>query len=266
MKTQALAQASPDPAQTRGPRDAAARQLVLELQWNDEPTLDNFEPGANSIALQALRALLAGADASQRALYLWRPPASGKTDLLRAACAAAQAAGHAAWLLGPHSPPSHWPSLEQVSAAARGALLAVDDVQACNAWQQDWLFGLYNAARQSGCGFVAAGDAAPAALALRDDLRTRLAWGLCLGLQALDDEAKRRVLARIAAAHGLPLRDDLSRYILDHHARDMASLVDLLRRLDDFALRHGRAASIPLLKSMLSEWDRESDPESPAQP
>ncbi len=234
-------------------RPSAARQLLLDLQWSDQPCLDNFEPGANAMVLQALRDLLAGGDGAERFLYLWGAPASGKTHLLRAACAATQAAGHSAWLLGPHSPPSHWPSLEQVSAAAQRDLLAVDDVHACNAWQQQVLFGLYNAARQSGCRFLAAADRAPAALPLRDDLRTRMAWGLGLALHALDDAAKQRVLARIAAAHGLQLRDDLSRYILDHHARDMGSLVDLLRRLDAYALRRARGVSIPLLKDMLSE-------------
>ena len=233
-------------------------QLLLDLQWSDQPSLDNFEPGANGMVLRALRELLSGADGAERALYLWGAQASGKTHLLRAACAAMQAQGHAAWLLGPHSLPSHWPSLEQLAQAGRQALLAVDDVQDCNDWQQDWLFGLYNAARQSACAFLAAADRAPAELTLREDLRTRMAWGLGLRLQPLDDAAKQRVLARIAAAHGLQLRDELSRYILDHHARDMASLVELLRRLDAFALRHGRAASIPLLKSMLNETAADS--------
>lgn len=254
-------------ADSRGAGEVApACQLLLDLQWSDQPSLDNFEPGANGMVLQALRELLRGGDGSERALYLWGAQASGKTHLLRAACAAAQAAGHAAWLLGPHSPPSHWPALEQVLQAGRGSVLAVDDVQACSSWQQQVLFGLYNAARQSGCGFVAAADRPPTALPLRDDLRTRMAWGLGLALQPLDDAAKQRVLARIAAAHGLQLRDELSRYILDHHARDMASLVDLLQRLDAYALRHGRAASIPLLRSMLSESAADTTPEAANQP
>ncbi|MDE2119970.1 MAG: DnaA regulatory inactivator Hda [Betaproteobacteria bacterium] len=254
-------------ADSRGAGEVApACQLLLDLQWSDQPSLDNFEPGGNGMVLQALRELLRGGDGSERALYLWGAQASGKTHLLRAACAAAQAAGHAAWLLGPHSPPSHWPALEQVLQAGRGSVLAVDDVQACSAWQQQVLFGLYNAARQSGCGFVAAADRPPTALPLRDDLRTRMAWGLGLALQPLDDAAKQRVLTRIAAAHGLQLRDELSRYILDHHARDMASLVDLLQRLDAYALRHGRAASIPLLRSMLSESAADTVPETANQP
>ena len=218
-------------------------QLLLDLQWNDTPRLDGFETGANSMALQALEQVLAQGGA----LYLWGPPASGKTHLLRAACAAVQQRGATALYLCAQSPPSHWPTLD-----APPALLAVDDVQACSAWQQQLLFGLFNALRQREAAFLAAGNAAPAQLPLRDDLRTRLAWGLALALQPLDDAAKARVLQRVAAARGIALRDDLSRYILTHHARDMGSLLGLLDRLDAYALRHARAASIPLLKDMLA--------------
>jgi DnaA family protein len=226
-------------------------QLALALQWDDAPRLENFEAGDNAIALQALQRLLA--DPGSGGLYLWGPPGSGKTHLLRAACRAAQESGRGALYLTPRSPPSHWPELDALERLGAGALLAVDDVQACKAWQQDLLFGLFNAARQHGVGFLAAANLAPAQLELRADLRTRLAWGLALGLQPLDDAAKQRVLQRMAASRGLELRDELSRYILTHHARDMASLLELVARLDAYAMQHARGASIPLLKAMLAE-------------
>lgn len=236
-----------------GLEHSASRQLLLALQWDDAPTLEGFELGENGLAFEALSKLLASREGG--ALYLWGPPASGKSHLLRAACRSVQQAGRWALHLTPQSPPSHWPALDAFTRFGAGALLAVDDVQACAAWQQDLLFGLFNAARQFNVAFLAAGNAPPAQLELRADVRTRLAWGLALGLAPLDDDGKQRVLQRMAAARGFDLREDLSRYILSHHARDMASLVGLVSRLDAYALQHARPTSIPLLKSMLAQAD-----------
>ncbi len=239
-----------------GAERSTSRQLLLALQWDDAPTLDGFERGENGLALEALDKLLASREGG--ALYLWGPQASGKSHLLRAACRAVQQDGRWALHLSAKSPPSHWPALDAFTRFGAGALLAVDDVQACAAWQQDLLFGLFNAARQFNVAFLAAGNTPPAQLELRADVRTRLAWGLALGLAPLDDDGKQRVLQRLAAARGFDLREDLSRYILSHHARDMASLVDLLARLDAYALQHARPTSISLFKSMLAQAEPNS--------
>ena len=230
------------------------RQLALALQWQDSQDFASFVPGsANQLPLDALQQLLQDADGG--ALYLWGQPGSGKTHLLRAACASLQQQGRQAVYLTPASPPSHWPELDQLAAMGAGTLLAIDDVQRCKDWQQQALFGLFNAARQQRQAFLAAGDSAPAALPLRDDLRTRLAWGLALGLQPLDDSERLQALQALAARRGFALGDELSRYILNHHARDMGSLNRLVEQLDTHALERGRAASIPLLKSMLAQPD-----------
>jgi len=65
------------------------QQLLLELAPSPPPTLENFSPGKNGAAIQALRQALAGGEGF---VFLWGPGGSGKTHLLRAFSAAAAAA------------------------------------------------------------------------------------------------------------------------------------------------------------------------------
>ena len=242
-----LAPASPRPC-------LAARQQILPLGWEPEQTLGNFETGAQGGNLQILQAidnLLC--KQTHDALYLWGEAGSGKTHLLRAACRAAQEQGRWALMLGPHTPASSWPDINDLLAQPAGGLLAVDDVQALAGWQQDWLFGLYNAARAADLAFLASGDAAPIALPLRADLRTRLSWGLALRLTPPDDAIRARVLQRLAHGCGYALSPELLHYMLTHLSRDLSLLAVLMAAFDRYALALQRPATVPLLKSLLAE-------------
>jgi DnaA family protein len=42
-------------------------------------------------------------------------------------------------------------------------------------------------------------------------------------------------------------------YLLTRFARDLAHLMALLEQLDEFALSHKRAVTVPLLRQMLAE-------------
>jgi DnaA family protein len=59
------------------------------------------------------------------------------------------------------------------------------------------------------------------------------------------------VLRRAADERGLVLSEEVMDYMLTRFARDLASLMQLLQQLDDYALRAQRAVTIPLIKSML---------------
>ena len=119
------------------------KQLALGISPPPAPSLDNYVPGANAELLAHLRRLQDGAF-SEGVLYLWGEAGCGKSHLL-AACP------------GPH---------------------AVDDVEKLDDAGQAALFNAINEARQSGGAVLAAGNAPPAQLPLREDLRSRLAWGL----------------------------------------------------------------------------------------
>jgi len=87
---------------------------------------------------------------------------------------------------------------------------------------------------------------------MRDDLRTRLGWGLSFALQPLSEADARLALQQEAARRGVSLNDDVLGYLLTHHERDLGSLMRLLDRLDRFALTQHRGVTIPLLKQMLA--------------
>ena len=100
---------------------------------------------------------------------------------------------------------------------------------------------------------VAAGRLPPVDLPLREDLRTRLGWGPVFALQPLTDDEVRGALQREAARRSLVLSDEVTGYLLTRCTRDLAHLMQLLDRLDAFALAQRRALTVPLLRQMLSE-------------
>src|SRR6267142_2007887 len=99
----------------------------------------------------------------------------------------------------------------------------------------------------------AAGRANPALLALRADLRTRLAWGLVYQLLPIGDEDKARHLKTLAAERGLQLSDDIVGYLLTRLPRDMTSLRAVLEVLDRYSLMRKKALTLSLVREALGQ-------------
>jgi DnaA family protein len=198
------------------------QQLPLQISPPIEAEFGNFVAGPNGEALARVRELATG-NSRERIVYLWGAPGSGRTHLLRAA------------------------------ARANAALVVADDVDALDAAGEHALFVAINEARDGGPGVLAAGSKPPAQLALRPDLRTRLAWGLVYELRPAGDEDKARHLKDLAEARGLQLSDDILRYLLSRLPRDLASLQSVLEVLDRHSLMRQRALTLPLVKEALAE-------------
>src|SRR5262245_38734304 len=158
------------------------RQLTFDLAPPEPPSFTNFVAGGNSEALAALEAMARGA-LRENGVVLWGGAGVGKSHLLRATVTAALAAGREARYL-PH------PRDTQPEVPAAGVLIAVDNVDAADAAAQGRLFTLYNALGESGGQLLGASARAPARLALRDDLRTRLGHGLVYEVLPLADADK----------------------------------------------------------------------------
>jgi DnaA family protein len=211
------------------------RQLVLELLAPAAPTLENFVIGRNAEAVEALGRLAAGA-AGERVVYLWGEPGCGRSHLLQALVAV------------PGARP--WRADEAPDA---GGLTLVDDVEQLDEAAQISLFNRLNAVRaRADAACVAAGSVPPARLPLREDLRTRLAWGLVYRLQPLADAEKAEALRKHAAARGLAVGGDVIGCLLTHLPRDMRTLTAALDALDNFALAHKRALTVALARQWLA--------------
>jgi DnaA family protein len=134
-------------------------------------------------------------------------------------------------------------------------LVAIDDVEMIDAAAQESLFHAINLRRADPAAtMIVAGNAAPRDLALdaaREDLRSRLAWGLVYRLERLDDGEKDAALARHADEQGFPLSADVRRYLLTHWARDLGALMRLVDALDRHARERQRILTVPLIREFM---------------
>ena len=194
------------------------RQRALDISPPPQPTLDNFVPGANAELLARLREFQAG-KFTDNVLYLWGESGSGKSHLV-AACA---------------------------------GLTVADDVEKLDEASQIGLFNAINEARQSGGSVLAAGTTPPAQLPLRDDLKSRLAWGLVYQVRPLSDEQRSEYLRAEAARRGLQLPDEVVSYLMTRMRRDLRSLTAVLDRVDQVSLELKRPITLPLLREALKE-------------
>lgn len=217
------------------------RQLLLDWGAARPQTLDSFVTGRNEELTTLLRSIAArNVRSEQRFVTLWGSAGAGKSHLLHAL----QATG-AARLLTPAM------SAREFVRAAGCTLYLLDDCEQLNERQQHAAFNLYNQLRDEGGMLVAAAGLPPAGLPLREDLRTRLGWGLVYQVHGLSDDEKIAALSKSAEARGLALSAGVLPYLLTHFRRDMQSLSAMLDALDRYSLETQRPITMPLLRELL---------------
>jgi DnaA family protein len=218
------------------------KQIPLAIGVEREPVFETFLSDLNEAALAHLSAVVA----PDAPLYLWGPPGCGKSHLLQALARRWRGRGFESCAFDANTP-LPW----VVSEAC--ALVLIDEVDRLDAAQQHAAFGLFVEAAARGAQMACAGRLPPVDLSVRDDLRTRLGWGLVYALRPLPEAAVRRALVGAASHNGLLLVDEVLDFLLARFQRDLGSLMGLLGRLDRYALAQCRPITIPLLKQMLAE-------------
>ena len=194
------------------------KQLLLDIKPAAPPTLHNFVMGRNAEALASLNNVFSNT-AQSHFIYLWGEAGSGKSHLLQA-------------------------------CKARNAHIA-DNVHLLNAQAQIDLFNVYNQLKESGGILITAGLHAPTQMGLRDDLATRLAWGLVYQLLPLNDAEKALALNNHAAERGMRLPSDVVEYCLRYLKRDLSTLMSTLDALDEWSLTTKKPVTVPMLRQLL---------------
>lgn len=218
------------------------RQIPLAIANEPVRSFESYVAGANAAALAHLR----GVTQQAAPVYLWGASGVGKTHLLQAlASHVHQLGGRVSWFSA--ATPTPWSFDEGVT------LIVFDDCDGFDETQQQAAFALFVEATTHRIPIAAAGRVPPVDLPLRDDLRTRLGWGHVFALLPLAESEARAAMRREADRRGLFLSDDVMDYLLTRFARDLKHLMAVLDRLDEFALVHKRAITVPLLKQMLAE-------------
>lgn len=226
------------------------RQIPLDIRLADTAVFDAFHPGANALALKALRDL---ADCPEWALvWLWGYASTGRSHLLQAAVAAASSAGERSAYL----------PLRLIRQLGAGVLegfgttrvLAIDDIDLI-AGDLDWehaLFALYEALHSSGARLAMSGAKPPAEVAFGlADLKSRCSASTVFRLHQLTDADSIQALQLRAVQRGVVIPDETASYLLTRVERSLPALFELFDQLDRAALAAKRSLTVPFVRQFL---------------
>lgn len=215
------------------------KQLVLDLALPEPEPFTDFIPGDNA---EALFQLWEWACDSEQAhfIHFWGATGSGKSHLLQAT---------AARINQPYLDARHQPLPEHLTP---DHVLIVDHVDALSPSEQVRLFDHFNTLRECHGRMLTASTLPPNQLHILPDLASRLGWGLVFQIKLLDDIDRAQALQTQARQLGFDLTPELSDYLLRHASRDLPSLYQLLKRLNEYSLAEHRPITLALLRRVMA--------------
>lgn len=224
-------------------------QLALPLQLQDHAVFDSFYATGNDALFAHLVGL--GDSGHDPGSFIWGKPATGKTHLLQAIC---ERVGDLSVYL----------PLRYAKAAGAGVLqglaerrfICLDDLDSVTG-DEEWefaLFDLLNQIADNGAVLVVSASSPPRESGIRlADLESRLSRVPVFQIRELEETDRIKALQLRAHHRGLELPDDTATYLLNRSRRDMASLYELLDRLDTESLIAKRRLTIPFVRQVLGQ-------------
>ncbi len=207
-------------------------------------SFDSFVPcEGNAAALRFSLRIVDPAD-PESLLYLYGPPGSGKTHLLRSI------AGSRFPYLSLREPLEPGRLVSLFSAA--GALVVDDlDKMPDDPDLRRALWQLFNEFHTSGRIIAMAGAEPPRNLVTIDDhLISRLLWGLVAQLDTSDDSSRRMIIKKVADDHQIRIPDEVVDYILATTSREVGALITSFHQLYRFSMAEKRRITLPLAREV----------------
>ena len=222
-------------------------QMALPLRLADHAVFASYLATGNETLVATLTDLAGGGEA--QGCWIWGARATGKTHLLQAAC---EMAGDRSVYVPLRMLATAGPAvLEGLASRDLICLDDIDEIAGDGGWETA-LFALCNEVLDAGRSLVVAAAMSPRECPIElPDLQSRLARLATFKVRELDDDQRVRALQLRARHRGLELPDDTASYLLSRNRRDMASLYELLDRLDLEALRAQRRLTIPFVREVL---------------
>ena len=194
-------------------------QLLLNIHFSLEKSLENFVIGNNYETISTIKKFLN--DTNIQFLYLWGVEGSGKSHLSE--------------------------------IVKKNNILVIEDIETKNNIAQIEAFNLFNDCKEKNKKLFITGANSPNNMGLRNDLASRLSWGLVYQIKALTDSEKKLALLNHARQKGMSLNIKVIEYCMRYLKRDLHYLIATLDALDNWSLKTKRLITIPLLKKLLAE-------------
>jgi len=227
-----------------------AYQLALGVKLRDSSVFESFLAADNQSVVDALRNVRAGE--APTCVFLQGAQGAGKTHLLQALCVTTGQRRLTATYLPLRELVDMSPDV--VSGCGELDCVCVDDIERI-AGRADWeraIFVLHQHLDEHQGRLVVASTLAPAVSGIElPDLRSRLAGGLVLTLQPLDEAGQIAALQLRAQIRGFDLPLDTAQYLLRRLPRDMASLCEFLDQLDEASLAAQRRLTVPFVREVM---------------
>ena len=196
-------------------------QLILNISPPEKKTFDNYVFGKNAEIVATLKDF-DSKNCGFQIIYLWGVEGSGKSHLL--------------------------------NALKNPLIEKIEDLQDMDTQEHTKLFNLINEIKSNDKKIIITGNQSPDEIKnMREDLLSRLKWGLVLHIKPLSDEDKFKVITNQSQERGFYIEEKVIQYCLRHLRRDLHTLINTLHAFDEWSLKTKRPITINLLKELLNK-------------